>query len=263
LAVLNRRDRRADWSAAKIAHSSRRFPRSTGVSMANDWRSRRDIWAVVPVKEFARAKQRLAAILLPRMRQELAVAMFEDVIEALSASRALAGIVVVTVDPTATAIALRYGAKVWTDAARDGHTGAVTSAACRLAANGSAMLTMPGDIPRVTAADVAHVLAAHAAGAAFTIVPAWDERGSNAIVCSPADLVPLRFGPDSFFPHLSAARAAGVKPTIVRNDAISFDLDEPAELTRFIENRSRTRAWELLDRHRPEWDTAPAVVEAQ
>jgi hypothetical protein len=33
--------------------------------------------------------------------------MFDDVIQALSASRALAGIAVVTVDPTASAIALR------------------------------------------------------------------------------------------------------------------------------------------------------------
>ena len=153
--------------------------------MANDWRSRRDIWAVVPVKEFARAKQRLAAILSPRMRQELAAAMFEDVIQALSAARDLAGIVVVTIDPTATAMALRYGAKVWTDGARHGHTGAVTAAAHRLAANGSAMLTMPGDIPRVAVTDVAQVLAAHPAGAAFSIVPAWDERGSNTIICSP------------------------------------------------------------------------------
>jgi 2-phospho-L-lactate guanylyltransferase len=231
--------------------------------MANDWRSRRDIWAVVPVKEFARAKQRLAAILSPRLRQDLAAAMFEDVIQALSASRALAGIVVVTVDPTASAIALRYGAKIWTDAAREGHTGAVTWAAHRLAANESAMLTMPGDIPHVTAADVVDVLAAHPDGAAFTIVPAWDERGSNAILCSPADLVPLRFGSDSFFPHLAAARALGLEPTVVRNDSIALDLDEPAELSRFMEKQSRTRTWELLNRHRGEWDKALAVVEAQ
>src|SRR5215831_4424394 len=225
--------------------------------MANVSHARRDIWAVVPVKEFARAKQRLAAVLSPRMRQELAIAMFEDVIQSLSASRALAGIVVVTVDPTATAIALRYGAKVWTDVARDGHTGAVTAAAHRLAASRSAMLTMPGDIPRVTAADVAHVLAAHPDGAAFTIVPAWDERGSNAILCSPADLVPLRFGSDSFFPHLAAARILGLEPTVVRNDSIALDLDEPTELARFMKKP------ELLNRHRAEWEKALAVVEAQ
>src|SRR5215831_14558479 len=224
--------------------------------MANDSHSLRDIWAVVPVKEFPRAKQRLAAVLSPRMRQELAAAMFEDVIQSLSASRALAGIVVVTVDPTATLIALRYGAKVWTDGAGDGHTGAVTAAARRLAASRSAMLTMPGDIPRVTAADVAHVLAAHPDGAAFTIVPAWDERGSNAILCSPADLVPLRFGSDSFFPHLAAARVLGLEPTVVRNDSIALDLDEPTELRRFMRKPSGTRTWELLNRHRAEWEKA-------
>jgi 2-phospho-L-lactate/phosphoenolpyruvate guanylyltransferase len=125
------------------------------------------------------------------------------------------------------------------------------------------MLTMPGDIPHVTAADVVDVLAAHPDGAAFTIVPAWDERGSNAILCSPADLVPLRFGSDSFFPHLAAARALGLEPTVVRNDSIALDLDEPAELSRFMEKQSRTRTWELLNRHRGEWDKALAVVEAQ
>jgi len=231
--------------------------------MANDWRSRRGVWAIVPVKEYARAKQRLAAILSPRVREELAAAMFEDVIQALSEVPDLAGIVVVTVDPAAAAIALRSGADNWRDGARDGHSGDVAAAARRLAANGSTMLTMPGDIPRVTAADIADVLASHPAGAAFTIAPAWDERGSNTILCSPADLVPLRFGPDSFFPHLAAARALGLMPTIVRNDAIALDLDEPAELARFMEKPSRTRAWALLDRHRVEWDKASALVEAQ
>ena len=231
--------------------------------MANDLRSLRDIWAVVPVKEFARAKQRLAPFLSPRLRGELAAAMFEDVLETLSATRGLAGIVVVTIDPAASEIALRHGAKIWAEGARDGHTGAVTAAAHRLAANGSAMLTMPSDIPRVATADVASLLTAHEGGAAFAIAPAWDELGSNAIVCSPADLVPLRFGPSSFFPHLAAVRALGLQPTVLRNDAIALDIDEPAELARFMEKRSLTRTWELLDRHRVEWDMAPAPLEAQ
>jgi 2-phospho-L-lactate/phosphoenolpyruvate guanylyltransferase len=231
--------------------------------MANDWRSRRDIWAVVPVKEFARAKQRLAPLLSQLRRQELAAAMFEDVLKTLSATDGLAGIVVVTIDPAASEIALRYGAEIWTDGALDGHTGAVTAAAHRLAANGSAMLTMPGDIPCVAAADIAGLLTAHAAGPVFTIAPAWDERGSNAILCSPADLVPLRFGPDSFFPHLAAARALGLQPAVIRNDAIGLDLDEPTELLRFMARRSPTRTWELLDRYRVEWDKAPALFEAQ
>jgi 2-phospho-L-lactate/phosphoenolpyruvate guanylyltransferase len=229
--------------------------------MASDRRpSHRDIWAVVPVKEAVLAKQRLANILSPRVRQELAAVMFEDVMQALAGAPELAGIAVVTLDPKAREIALRWGAEVWIDGAREGHTGAVTAAARRLAANGSTILTMPGDIPLVSPADIAHLLTAHLEAPAFTIVPAWDERGSNAIMCSPADFVPLRFGSDSFFPHLAAARRQGLNPTIVRRDGIALDIDEPADLAKFMRSSSDTRAWALLDEYRTEWDKMPATV---
>ncbi len=229
--------------------------------MASDRRpSHRDIWAVVPVKETGLAKQRLASVLSPRVRQELAAAMFEDVMQALAGTPGLAGIAVITLDSKAREIALRWGAKVWTDGAREGHTGAVTAAARRVAANGSAMLTMPGDIPLVSPADIAHVLIAHPEAPSFTIAPAWDERGSNAILCSPADLVPLRFGSDSFFPHLAAAQRLGLNPTVVRREGIALDVDEPADLAKFMRNPSDTRAWALLDEYRTEWDRCPATV---
>jgi 2-phospho-L-lactate/phosphoenolpyruvate guanylyltransferase len=225
---------------------------------------RGDIWAVVPVKETIFAKQRLAGSLPPRVRQELALAMVEDVIEALADVLELTGIAVVTLDPGATDIARRWGAQVWTDGARDGHTGAVTAAARRLADTGSTLLTIPGDVPLVSPADVSAVIRAHLPTPAFTIVPAWDERGSNTILCSPATAVPLRFGADSFFPHLAAARGAGLTPTIVRNQAIALDVDEPADLEKFMEHRSPTRTWALLDGHRrSSAPPAPALLTSQ
>ena len=228
--------------------------------MANGGRPlHRDVWAIVPIKEIVFAKQRLAKALSPARRQELAVAMFEDVMQALSASHGLAGIAVVTLDQNATQIAARWGAEVWTDGAREGHTGAVTAAARRLAAIGSTMLTIPGDVPGVSPDDIAAILAAHPHRPAFTIVPAWDDLGSNAIMCSPPDLVPLRFGPDSFFPHLAAARRQGLKPTIVRRPGIAVDIDELADLARFMSDHSDTRTWAFLDQSRAEWDAAVSL----
>ena len=138
------------------------------------------IWAAVPVKEFAGAKQRLASLLTPEQRQALTAAMLEDVLAAL-AEAPLAGIMVNTVDPLATELARRYGARVVTDGARDGHTGAVTAMARILAAEGHEILTVPGDIPRVTAAEIAAVVEAARPAPSVTIVPAHDERGSNAV----------------------------------------------------------------------------------
>jgi len=229
--------------------------------MASDRRAwRHDIWAVVPVKETVLAKQRLAGVLTPRLRQDLALAMFEDVIDALAGVPELCGIAVVTVDREVAEIARRYRARIWTEGARAGHTGAVAAAARQLRSNGATMLAMPGDVPLVSPADISRVLRLHGDAPAFTIVPARDERGSNMIVCSPADVVPLRFGADSFFPHLAAARAAGLTPTIVSNSAIALDIDEPADLAAFMKHGSGTRSRTLLDRRRTEWDHMPAAV---
>jgi 2-phospho-L-lactate guanylyltransferase len=210
--------------------------------------------AVLPVKDSGQAKQRLAGVLSGAQRRELALAMFEDVLTTLAAVSELAGIIVVTVDPSAGAIAARYGARVASDGARGGHTGAVAAAAQQLAIEGFGMLEVPGDIPLVEADDIRQLIAAHrsALGStpAFTIVPARDQRGSNAVLCSPADAVPLRFGENSFFPHLAAARACGIEPKVLQLPRIALDIDTPDELALFLAASSRTRARALLDQWR-------------
>ena len=136
--------------------------------------------------------------------------MLEDVLAALAGARRLGGILVNTVDPRAAALAERYGARVVTDGARDGHTGAVMGMARVLAAERPwRMLTLPGDIPRVTAGgDRYGGCVAAARQPSFTIVPAHDELGSNAVLCAPPVAVPLRFGDDSYFPHLDGRAPA-------------------------------------------------------
>ena len=207
----------------------------------------RDVWAVVPVKEQGGAKQRLADFLPPEQRRALAAAMLQDVLAAL-VEAPLAGICVVTLDPFATDLARRIGARVLTDGARDGHTGAVTAAGRALIAEGrGTMLTVPGDIPRITATEVAALIAAHRDTPAFTIAPAHDEMGSNAILLSPPDALPLRFGEDSYFPHLAAARAAAIEPTVVTLPGIGMDIDHPADLRRFLSMQPlRTRTLDYL-----------------
>ena len=206
-----------------------------------------DIWAVVPIKDTTAAKQRLAEAAPAEFRRKLALAMAEDVLSALAGAKRLAGIIVVTVDPDAAALARRYGAQVWDDGALDGHTGAVTAAGRRLVAEGAeGMLTVPGDIPMIATEEVDAVIAAHLPAPSFTIVPAHDELGSNAILMSPPDAVPLRFGDNSYFPHLAAAEACGIKPTVLRLPGIAFDIDNPVDLDHFSRLGSQTRAGRLL-----------------
>jgi 2-phospho-L-lactate guanylyltransferase len=209
------------------------------------------VWAVVPVKEFEGAKQRLSPALSADERRLLARTMLEDVLDAVSAVWEFAGVLVVTIDPVATSLASRHGARVVSEGARDGHTGAVTAAARLLVREGRAgMMTMPGDIPRLSSQEIVATLAAHRAAPSFTIVPAHDDLGSNAIVCSPPDVVPLRFGEDSFYPHLDAARARGIDPLIVRHPGIGVDIDNPVDLVTFLRMTPlvRTRTLTFLEK---------------
>jgi 2-phospho-L-lactate guanylyltransferase len=205
--------------------------------------ARRTIHAVIPVKDTRHAKQRLAGVLSRAQRQELALAMLEDVLAALAPVGELAGILVVTADADAAAIASRYRARIVREGAGDGHTGAVAAAARHLGRNG--MLALPGDIPLVEPDDIRRLVLAHRDAA-----PARDERGSNAVLCAPADAVPLRFGEDSFFPHLAAAKACGIEPKVLRLPRIALDIDTPDDLALLLRTPAPTRAHALFRRWR-------------
>jgi 2-phospho-L-lactate guanylyltransferase len=206
-----------------------------------------EVWAIVPVKLTGGAKQRLAPIASAALRQELALAMLEDVLEAVAGVNGLGGIILVTVDAQAEALARRYGAATIVDGAYDGHTGAVVAGARHLIAQGHCtMLTLPGDLPLIATSEIEQLIAAHGPAPAFTIAPAHDDLGSNAILMSPPDAVPLRFGENSFFPHLAAARAAGIEPCVVRLPGIAFDIDNPQDLHHFARLGSQTRAGRLI-----------------
>jgi 2-phospho-L-lactate guanylyltransferase len=205
-------------------------------------------WAILPVKEMAGAKQRLAPLLSPEERIGLMQVMLRDVLAALSAAQGLAGIALVTLDPWAQELAQKYSARIITEGAREGHTGAVTSAAAVLQEERvAAILTLPGDIPTAKAMEIEALIAAASASPAFIIAPAHDELGSNAILMSPPNAVKLRFGEDSYFPHLAAARAAGIAPQILRLPGIAMDIDHPADIARFARipeaADTQTRAW--------------------
>jgi len=210
----------------------------------------RDTWAVVPFKGFDRAKQRLAARFAPAERRELAMAMFDDVLDILASVPGLAGIVIVTPDETAAARARARGLEAILEPAEQGLCPAIAAAGAYVTARGcDVMLVVPCDVPAATAEEFSHLLSVHRAGRAFTVVPSHDGIGTNAIVVSPPDAVPPAFGGDSFAVHLTASRAAGLGPTIISPTGLSLDIDTPEDCCRFRSLGRAGRTFEFLSRH--------------
>jgi 2-phospho-L-lactate guanylyltransferase len=206
-----------------------------------------DLWAVVPMKSLSRAKERLAPVLAPHERRALAQAMLEDVLACLAALPALAGIAVATRDPAIGALARRYGARPIESEQGAGPNAAIGAAARVLAGEGAGgMLALPGDVPLATSEEVARLLAGHGPAPAVSLVPAAADRGTNALLCTPLDAIPLCFGRGSFARHHDAAARRGIAARILPLPGLGLDIDRPGDLLAFAARPSPTRSYALL-----------------
>ena len=209
------------------------------------------IGAVLPVKDFGHAKQRLAGFLSAVECRLLAEAMAEDVLETLSQVSELSEIIVVTRDERAFELAARHGARVLAEPSNDGQSAAVERAAAAMGRAGvESLLQVPGDVPGASADEIAAVLAAHGRASdgapAVTLVPSYDRRGTNCVLCSPPDVLPFAFGHESFGPHCEAARAQGIAPRIIALPGLGLDIDTPDDLRAFVARPAAGRTLDYL-----------------
>ena len=205
-----------------------------------------NVLAAVPVKDLANAKQRLTGVLTATERRGLAHAMLEDVLRVLGA--ALPGSVfVVTTDADVMSLAHRHGAGCLVESANRGHTEAVAFAQREAGAMGAErFLTIPGDVPCVTAGEVKTVLGALADEGGVAFVPSVSGFGTNAAFLAPPDIMPLKFGEPSFANHVEAARQRGISPVALSLPGLGLDIDAPEDLALLLERGAATRSATLL-----------------
>jgi 2-phospho-L-lactate/phosphoenolpyruvate guanylyltransferase len=209
---------------------------------------------LVPVKNLSTAKQRLSPVLSPEERFALAQAVCEDVLEALANWPRRPAVGVVTSDPFARELAARFGFDVIADDDNSGETSAIEMATAVCRERGAAnTLVVPADIPLIDSAELEKI-AGSAPAAGAVLVPDAAGRGTNAAWRAPADLFPLRFGNDSFLPHLAAAKATGLTCVVLELPGIARDIDRPEDLCCVAaadgERRSQKllRSWNLAAR---------------
>ncbi len=201
---------------------------------------------LIPVKNLANAKQRLAAVLDQDSRTELARAMLHDVADAVASWSRHPACAFVTSDEFAIEVAHQYDFEIIPDPANPGETGAIEMATRICRERGvDFTLVIPADIPLIQA-DELHEIMSHAPEQGSVLVPAADGRGTNAAFRRPADLFPLTFGNDSFKPHFAAAQATGNTCVVLQLPGIGLDIDHPADLQRLTAKPGATRSQKLI-----------------
>lgn len=196
--------------------------------------------AILPVKRFADAKQRLAPGIGATHRAELAAAMLEDVLEAIDAARSIERTIVVSSEPRAIELAAARGAELLADPDEGGHSGAALAGIARAAELGAGcVLLLPIDCPLLAPRELERLLTGMP-DRYVAIVPDRHGTGTNALALAPPEAIEPAFGEGSCARHVAAAREAGIPFAVEELPSLALDLDTPADvvaLTRELEAR--------------------------
>lgn len=185
-------------------------------------------YAILPVKRFERAKQRLGGTLSDGSRWALAEAMVTDVLVALRRAASVDHVIVVTCEPRAESLAIGWGADVIADPQERSHSDAATIGIRAAMERGATrVLLVPGDCPSLNPREIDELLGA---GAGVVIVPDRHGTGTNALVLDPPDAIAPAFGPGSCERHADLARAAGVDHEVVEVSSLMLDVDTGEDL---------------------------------
>jgi 2-phospho-L-lactate guanylyltransferase len=195
--------------------------------------------AILPVKSFGRAKQRLGDAVADR--PSLAAAMLGDVLAALARVDGLDELIVVTAEPAAAEAARAAGARVVHDPAEAGQS-AAAALGIAAAPDAARALLVPGDCPALDPAEVSAFLRGPGP---FKIVPDRHGTGTNALLLTPPTLIAPAFGKGSFARHVARAEAAGASVEVAELPSLMLDVDTPEDLAALLTGRAaaaRTRA---------------------
>lgn len=190
--------------------------------------------AILPVKRFDRAKQRLKDHLPIELRCELAAAMVGDVLEAVGNANLLDGVAVVTHEPFALENAATIGATVIDDSSVRTHSAAAwLGIKYAIAAGFDRVLLLAGDCPLLQSADIDSLLhdGSVPAGRHVVVMPDRHLTGTNALLLTPPDIIAPAFGPGSANRHVELAINQQASVSMTRIAALEFDVDTEDDLT--------------------------------
>ena len=188
---------------------------------------------IVPHRGLAAAKTRLAPVLDDGEREALARRLLEQVLRI--AHEACGDVVVITPSEALAPLVTAAGARLVVQHGLGLNAGLEQARGEAILEGVTTLLILHGDLPNLTADDVAALLHALPEAGGVAIAPDRGGTGTNGLALRPPDAIALRFGVGSFAAHLAAADEAGIPLSEVHRPGLAFDLDTPADLARWIE----------------------------
>lgn len=191
------------------------------------------LWAIIPVKPLKNAKSRLSPALSPDQRFELAQAMLRHVLSVTTAIPSVTGVLVISRDTKALAIAREMGAKTLQEGAMSNLNPALLRATMVVKSwRAEAALILPADLPFIKADDIQGLIAL-ASDRSIVIATDNARDGTNALLVRPPDAIEFAYGGGSFERHIRLAQEAGLQAFAYESERLALDIDLPEDLATY------------------------------
>jgi 2-phospho-L-lactate guanylyltransferase len=200
------------------------------------------------VKKRSKAKMRLSGVLTQKQREAFTLAMLEDVLKAVKASK-VSNIVLVSSDEEVKKLAEKFEVTYLEDSEHEINKAVKLATEWCLANNADCILVLPADVPLVTAQDVNSILEL-ASKTNLMVVSPSGTGGTNALLLSPPDLVLTRFGAESFEEHKKEATKAGAMVRVFRSERVALDVDVFEDLEKLRKSEADTVSGRFLQKTR-------------
>jgi 2-phospho-L-lactate guanylyltransferase len=188
-------------------------------------------WVIIPVKPLNRAKSRLATVLTPEQRHQLAESMLRHILEVVSQVPQVIGTLVISRDSKALSIARDYQAKTVQETGAPELNAALTRATQVVASWGvDSILVLPADLPLVAPEDISGIIQTGRGFPAVVLATDQHQDGTNALFMRPPGVIPYAYGPGSYERHLKLAQDANIPAKTYFSERLALDIDMSSDL---------------------------------
>ena len=188
------------------------------------------MWALVPLKRLDQVKNRLATVLSTEERHGLVIAMLRDVLDALCNTHKITGVLLVSREPLIQSLVSAHpNLHFWQEPFNSDLSASITAASSYLEneLGATGVMIVPADVPLITPRHINRLLSRHNK---VTLVPDDQQMGTNCLICTPPNNIPMVYDGSSFKPHLASAKTLELDPLTVNCDVFSLDIDTPEDL---------------------------------
>ena len=196
---------------------------------------RMHVFAIVPVKRLNVSKTRLSEVLSLEKRNELTVAMLRDVLDTLKSSK-VHSVLVVSPDYAVKQIAGEYGFSFILSRHAGLNPSLKEAIEWCTQKNAASVLVLPADLPLVSPEDISRLIELGSEPSTVVLSPSLD-CGTNALLLRPPDVIPVRYGKDSFIKHIEEALKADVQLRFYASREVMLDIDSEDDLNKLLETK--------------------------